>query len=146
MKNEYAEYACRYHESAEAPRLDRVFRQMVFDRLESRHLAEQNRFEVRFYSRAIVRKETGSWIGTWRAKGDRLLLLAFPHQFPGNNVPLWADALLGLLFPRVLILIYIYQNMGYDNIWFAVHLVVAVLAYFGGGRATNNRRRRRQEA
>jgi len=43
----------------------------------------------------------------------------------------------------VLILIYIYQNMGYDNIWFAAHLIVMLLAYFGGGRETRRRRRRR---
>lgn len=74
-----------------------------------------------------------------------VFLLAFPQQFPANNVPYWADVALGILFPRVLILIYIYQNMGYDNIWFAAHLIVAILAYFGGSRATNNRRRRRSE-
>jgi hypothetical protein len=72
-------------------------------------------------------------------------LLVYPHLFPANNVPFWGDALLGVFFPRILILIYIYQNMGYDNIWFAVHLVVAVLAYFGGGRATNKRRQRRAD-
>ena len=59
-------------------------------------------------------------------------------------VPQWADILLGILFPRVLILIYIYQNMGYDNIWFAAHLIVAILAYLGGERETRRRRRIRQ--
>ena len=51
----------------------------------------------------------------------RIVLLAyfllFPQLYPANMVPQWADILLGILFPRVLILIYIYQNMGYDNIW-----------------------------
>jgi len=50
----------------------------------------------------------------------RIVLLAyfllFPQLYPANMVPQWADILLGILFPRVLILIYIYQNMGYDNL------------------------------
>ena len=78
----------------------------------------------------------------------RIVLLAyfllFPQLYPANMVPQWADILLGILFPRVLILIYIYQNMGYDNIWFAAHLIVAILAYLGGGRETRRRRRLRE--
>ena len=66
-----------------------------------------------------------------------------PAAYPANAVPQWADILLGIFLPRVLILIYIYQNMGYDNIWFIAHLVVAILAYFGGGRETARRRRAR---
>lgn len=73
-------------------------------------------------------------------------LLMFPGLFPGNTVPQWGDLLLGIFAPRVLILIYIYQNMGYNNIWFAVHLVVMILAYFGGGRETRRRRRRKSVA
>jgi hypothetical protein len=42
-----------------------------------------------------------------------------------------------------LILIYIYQNLGADNIWFVAHLVVMILAYFGGSRETARRRRAR---
>lgn len=76
----------------------------------------------------------------------RIVMLAFyaMHKFPANTVPLWGDIALGVLFPRILILIYIYQNMGYDNMWFAAHLVVAILAYFGGGRKTHKRYRRRR--
>lgn len=65
--------------------------------------------------------------------------------FPANSVPNWADILLGVIAPRVLILIYIYQNIGYDNIWFVAHLVVMIMVYFGGGRETNRRRRSRQD-
>lgn len=79
----------------------------------------------------------------------RIILLVFlffyPNLYPLNTVPQWADILLGALFPRVLILIYIYQNLGYDNIWFAAHLIVMILAYFGGGRTTSRRRKRRRE-
>jgi hypothetical protein len=50
---------------------------------------------------------------------------------------------LGIFTPRVLILIYIYQNLGYTNIWFVAHLIVMIFAYFGGGRETVRRRRMR---
>ena len=62
--------------------------------------------------------------------------------YPENTVANWLDIVLGIIAPRVLILIYIYQNMGYDNIWFAAHLIVMILVYFGGGRQTAVRRRR----
>jgi len=67
----------------------------------------------------------------------------FPELYPQNAVPQWADLLLGIFLPRVLILIYIYQNMGYDNIWFIAHLIVMLLAYMGGSSETRRRRRRR---
>ncbi len=73
-------------------------------------------------------------------------LVVFPSLFPANWVPQWADILLGVFVPRVLILIYIYQNMGANNIWFAAHLIVMILAYFGGGRETRRRRTRRRQA
>jgi hypothetical protein len=81
----------------------------------------------------------------------RLVLIVYslllPTAFPPNTVPFLADILLGIFAPRVLILIYIYQNLGADNIWFVAHLVVMILAYFGGGwRTTRGRRRRRSEA
>jgi len=71
-----------------------------------------------------------------------VFFLLYPGLFPANTVPPWADLLLGIFLPRVLILIYIYQNMGADNIWFVAHFVVMLLAYFGGGRETVRRRRR----
>ena len=74
-----------------------------------------------------------------------IFLIMFPELFPQNTVPQWADLVLGIFFPRVLILIYIYQTMGYENLWFIAHFVVMLLAYFGGGRVTNSRRRRRTE-
>jgi hypothetical protein len=65
--------------------------------------------------------------------------------YPENAVPNLLDIVLGIVAPRVLVLIYIYQNMGYDNIWFAAHLIVMILAYFGGGHQTITRRRRAVE-
>ena len=71
--------------------------------------------------------------------------LLFPAAYPANAVPQWADLLLGVFLPRVLILIYIYQNLGVDNVWFIAHLFVAILTYFGGGRQTVKRRRRARD-
>ena len=75
----------------------------------------------------------------------RIVMLVFfvmyPQLYPANSVPQWADLLLGIFIPRVLILIYIYQNMGANNIWFLAHLIVMLMAYFGGGRETIRRRR-----
>src|SRR3954463_955655 len=77
----------------------------------------------------------------------RIVMLVFfvlyPQLYPANSVPQWADLLLGIFVPRILILIYIYQNMGYNNIWFIAHLIVMILAYMGGGYQTSRRRRRR---
>jgi len=64
-------------------------------------------------------------------------------MYPQNEVPQWADIVLGIFMPRVLILIYIYQTMGADNIWFIAHLVVMIVVYFGGSRETTRRSRRR---
>ena len=78
----------------------------------------------------------------------RLVLVLFiffwPALYPANSVPQWADIALGIFFPRVLILVYIYQNLGANNVWFIAHLVVMILAYFGGSRETNRRRRNRR--
>ncbi len=67
------------------------------------------------------------------------------ERYPANEVPIWGDILLGVLFPRVLILIYIYQNMGYENVWFIAHMAALLLSYFGGGRSYSRRRRRKRE-
>jgi len=74
-----------------------------------------------------------------------LVIFFLQQAYPANNVPQWADILMGLFIPRLLILIYIYQNMGYENIWFVAHLIVAILAYLGGSRETFRRRNRRRE-
>jgi hypothetical protein len=70
-----------------------------------------------------------------------IFILFYPNQYPANSVPQWADILLGILVPRVLILLYIYQNMGANNIWFLIHLIALIITYFGGGRETVRRRR-----
>ena len=70
-----------------------------------------------------------------------VLILFYPELYPANSVPQWADIILGIFVPRVLILIYIYQTLGPYNPWFAIHLIAMILAYFGGGRETVRRRR-----
>jgi hypothetical protein len=65
--------------------------------------------------------------------------------YPENLVPNWLDLVLGVIAPRILILVYIYQNMGYENIWFAAHLVIMLITYFGGTRETHRRTRARAE-
>ncbi|CAN5577360.1 hypothetical protein BH24ACI3_BH24ACI3_11530 [soil metagenome] len=76
----------------------------------------------------------------------RIVMIVYFLQgwYPENSVPIWGDILLGVFAPRVLILLYIYQNLGYENIWFVAHLVVMILAYFGGGRETVRRRSSRE--
>ncbi len=67
-------------------------------------------------------------------------LFLFPELYPANTVPQWGDILLGIFIARALVLIYIYQNIGADNVWFIAHIVVMILAYFGGGKETVRRR------
>ncbi|HXH69281.1 MAG TPA: hypothetical protein VNI60_02930 [Pyrinomonadaceae bacterium] len=76
----------------------------------------------------------------------RIVLLVYflIERFPHNTIPFWGDVLLGIFVPRILILISIYQNMGYDNVWFAAHLAALILTYFTGGTKTVGWRRRRR--
>ncbi len=75
----------------------------------------------------------------------RIVLLAYflMEKLPQNTLPFWGDVALGIFIPRALILIFIYENMGYNNIWFAAHLAALVLTYFTGGTRTVRWRRRR---
>lgn len=76
----------------------------------------------------------------------RLVLLIYfllQGHFPQSTIPFIGDVLLAIFIPRILILIFIYQNMGYNNIWFAAHLIVLILVYFGGTSKSVNWRRRR---
>lgn len=62
------------------------------------------------------------------------------HWIPLNSIPLWGDAVLGVIVPRVLVLIYIYQNIGLNNVWFWLHLVVFFFFAGGTGAQANSRR------
>ncbi len=63
-----------------------------------------------------------------------LIIYFLLNQIPVNTVPLFGALLLTVFIPRALILIFIAQNLGTGSPWFWIHLVVAVLVYFGGGK------------
>lgn len=63
-------------------------------------------------------------------------------QIPMNTVPFIGDILLTVFIPRALIVIYIAQNLGTDSPWFWIHLVTAVLVYFGGGKKYKDYRKK----
>lgn len=61
-----------------------------------------------------------------------LIIAWVSGSIPPNNTPFILDFLLAIIFPRVLILFYIYTNMGFHP-WFWIHLIVIVLfCCFGG--------------
>ena len=78
----------------------------------------------------------------------RIVLLVYfllIGRFPHSTIPFLGDVLLGIFVPRILILIFIYQDMGTNNIWFAAHLIALILTYFTGGTRTVRWRRRRYD-
>jgi len=68
-----------------------------------------------------------------------LIIYYLIHQIPLNTVPFIGDVILTVFIPRALILIYIAQVLGTDSPWFWIHLVVALMVYFGGGRKARNK-------
>jgi hypothetical protein len=59
-----------------------------------------------------------------------LLIAYFSNNIPLNNIPFWGDFFMAVLIPRILMLIYIYTNLG-NGMWFWIHLVFCALAYLG---------------
>lgn len=58
-----------------------------------------------------------------------MLLIAWAtNSIPFNTTPFAADVILSILFPRILILIYIYGCQGLSG-WFWVHLIAMGIAY-----------------
>jgi hypothetical protein len=72
-----------------------------------------------------------------------LAIAYFSHQYPPNNIPFIGDLLLYVFFPRVLMIIYIYDIMGWQSPWFWIHIVVAIMVYFKGSHETYKRKFRR---
>ena len=72
-----------------------------------------------------------------------LLIAYFGHQIPANNIPFIGDLLLYVFLPRVLMVIYIYDNMGYQNVWFWIHIVAAISVWSKSSHYAYNRKRRR---
>jgi hypothetical protein len=73
-----------------------------------------------------------------------LLIAYFSHQIPVNNIPFIGDLLLYIFLPRLLMVIYIYDNMGWQNPWFWIHIVVAILVWSKGSHETYKRKFRRR--
>jgi len=73
-----------------------------------------------------------------------LAIAYFSHQIPANNFPFIGVILLYAFFPRLLMIIYIYDNMGWENPWFWIHIVVAILVYTKGSHETYKRKFRRR--
>jgi len=71
-----------------------------------------------------------------------LVIFYFIHSIPVNSVPFIGDVLLTIFLPRVLILIYIVDNLGTHSPWFWIHLIVAIIVYLSSGKAYNKRKRR----
>lgn len=48
-------------------------------------------------------------------------------SIPPNPVPFWGDVILSILFPRILVLIYIGVNLGTGSVWFIIHALTALV-------------------
>lgn len=68
-------------------------------------------------------------IGLWWAWANSYI--------PANSIPFIGDFFMTLLFPRVLILIYIATTDGING-WFIAHLIFAIIAYTSGARASTS--------
>lgn len=73
-----------------------------------------------------------------------LLIAYFSHQIPVNNIPFIGDLLLYIFLPRLLMVIYIYDNMGWQNPWFWIHIVIAIIVWSKGSQETYKRKFRRR--
>ncbi len=72
-----------------------------------------------------------------------LIVYYFLHQIPANNMPFLGDTLLTVFLPRVLVLIYVVDNLGTASPWFWIHLVAAIFVYLGFGRYGKNKMKRK---
>lgn len=72
-----------------------------------------------------------------------LLIAYFGHQIPQNNIPFIGDLLLYVFLPRVLMVIYIYDNMGYHNAWFWLHIAAAIIVWTKSSHYTYKKKFRR---
>jgi hypothetical protein len=72
-----------------------------------------------------------------------LLIAYFSHRIPLNNIPFVGDILLYVFLPRVLMVIYIYDNMGWQNAWFWIHIVVAIIVWSKGSHVAYKKKFRR---
>lgn len=69
-----------------------------------------------------------------------LFIAYFSHQIPANNIPFIGDLLLYVFLPRVLMVIYIYDHMGWQNAWFWIHIVMAIIVWSKGSHTAYKKR------
>ena len=62
---------------------------------------------------------------------------------PWNLLPCIGNLALGIILPRVLILIFVADTLGTSSPWFWIHLVAAVINYTIGWKNKHRVRRRR---
>jgi hypothetical protein len=74
-----------------------------------------------------------------------LLIAYLWHQIPANTIPFIGDIIMYVLIPRVLMLIYIADNLGTSSPWFWIHLVVTLIVWSKSSHWTYKRKRRRRE-
>jgi len=72
-----------------------------------------------------------------------LAIAYFSHQIPANNIPFIGDVLLYVFLPRVLMVIYIYDHLGWQSPWFWIHIVVAIIVWSKGSHETYKRKFRK---
>jgi hypothetical protein len=58
-------------------------------------------------------------------------------------MPFIGDALLTVFLPRVLVLIYVADNLGTSSPWFWIHLVAAIFVYLGSGKYGKHKLKRK---
>ena len=69
-----------------------------------------------------------------------LLIAYFSHQIPANTIPFVGDVLLYIFLPRVLMVIYIYDHLGWQSPWFWIHIVMAIIIWSKGSHETYRRK------
>ena len=75
--------------------------------------------------------EIGIWFLLLSLFVPRLVLFVWwmTNNLPHNTTPFFGDVVCTVFLPRVLVLIFIYQNMGMESPWFWVHLIVLIIAW-----------------
>mgnify|MGYP001235124275 FL=1 len=71
-----------------------------------------------------------------------LVVYWFLGMIPFNTVPFFGDVLLTIFLPRVLVIIFIVQNLGTESPWFWIHLIVGIGVYIFGGNKARKRKKK----
>ena len=65
----------------------------------------------------------------WTLFFPRITLIYYyaNNWIPANAIPFFGDVVMTVIIPRLLVLFYIYQNIGANNFWFWAHLVMLII-------------------